>query len=63
MRIEIRVHRAGARQRSHEQPGDDDEQVLLLGLDRKLARFDQGTAPELRESVGAPPLAPRSLGL
>ena len=27
--------------------------VYYLGLDRKLARFDQGTAAELRESVGA----------
>lgn len=27
--------------------------LYYLGLDRNLARFDQGTAPELRESVGA----------
>lgn len=27
--------------------------LYYLGLDRKRARFDQGTAPELRESVGA----------
>jgi hypothetical protein len=27
--------------------------IYYLGLDRKLARFDQGTAPELRETVGA----------
>lgn len=26
--------------------------LYYLGLDRKLARFDQGTAPELRESIG-----------
>ncbi len=27
--------------------------LYYIGLDRKLTRFDQGTAPELRESVGS----------